>query len=186
MSTTQVVVLVVVLLALALAAALLVAQAQRRRRLQERFGSEYDHTLEQAGDRRAAEHELQERTKRREDLDVRPLEPQARDAFAEQWRRTQLTFVDAPQQAVHEADVLVAQVMAERGYPVAEFDQRARDVSVDHPVVVGEYRTAHEIAGRSDRGEATTEELRSAMVHYRALFTELLQVDGSTGTSPAR
>ena len=151
--------------------------SSRRRRagLQERFGGEYDRTVADAPSRREAEAELSERQKRREELDIRPLDPQARDRYASRWHNTQAKFVDDPEEAVGEADALIQEVMRERGYPVHQFDQRAADLSVDHPDVVSNYRAAHEISLANARGNASTEELRTAMVHYRALFDELLE-----------
>jgi hypothetical protein len=148
--------------------------ARRTRRLKSGFGSEYDRTVEQAGGRRGAERELREREKRHEELDIRPLSPEARDRYAEEWEALQSRFVDDPSGAVREADVLVQQVMRDRGYPVDDFDQRAADISVDHPDLVEKYRTADGIARSNERGEASTEDLRQSVRHYRALFQELL------------
>jgi hypothetical protein len=149
--------------------------ARRRKELRQRFGSEYDHTVADAPSRREAESELAEREKRREELEIRPLEPEARDRYAEEWRGAQERFVDDPEQAVGEADRLIQQVMRERGYPVDDFEQRAADLSVDHPEVISNYRAAHGISIANERGKASTEDLRTAMVHYRELFTELLE-----------
>src|ERR687888_1194064 len=148
--------------------------ARRRRSLKERFGREYDRTVDQAGGRRGAERELRERQKRHEELDIRPLSADARDRYAEQWEELQSRFVDDPSGAVRDADALVQRVMAERGYPVEDFEQRAADISVDHPDLVEKYRTADGIARANERGEATTEDLRHSVRHYRALFEELL------------
>jgi hypothetical protein len=154
---------------------------RRTHSLQERFGPEYDRTAERAGGRREAESELAARRDRREQLDIRPLPAEARERYGRQWETVQTQFVDSPPAAIEAADSLVTRVMADRGYPTDEFDQRAADVSVDHPVVVENYRKAHDISLRSDRGEATTEELRQAMQHYRSLFDELLGgPDGDT------
>ena len=180
MNSTTILLVVLVLLVLA-AVAFFVLQSRKRKGLQERFGPEYDRTVAGSDGKRNAERELQERAARRDALDIKPLEPAARDGYAEQWRATQERFVDAPDTAVTEADRLVARVMQHRGYPVGDFDQMARDVSVDHSQVVQEYRAAHEISERNDREQASTEELRQAMVHYRALFSDLLEAspDGS-------
>ena len=151
-------------------------RTRRTRSLQDRFGREYDRTVEHAGDRREAERELREREKRHEELDLRPLAPEARDRYAEEWEATQGRFVDDPKGAVRDADVLVQRVMKDRGYPVDDFERRAADISVDHPDLVERYRTAHGIAGASERGEASTEDLRQSVRHYRALFVELLEV----------
>jgi FtsZ-interacting cell division protein ZipA len=156
-------------------------RARRTRSLRDRFGREYDRTVEHAGDRREAEQELREREKRHEELDLRPLDPEVRDRYVEEWEATQGRFVDDPTGAVKDADTLVQRVMRERGYPVDDFEQRAADISVDHPDLVEKYRTAHGIAQSSERGEASTEDLRHSVRHYRALFVELLEVsDGNS------
>jgi len=152
-------------------------RARKTRSLQDRFGREYDRTVEHAGGRREAERELREREKRHDELQLRPLRPEARDEYVREWKATQTRFVDDPKGAVRDADDLVQRVMKDRGYPVADFEQRAADVSVEHPQVVEKYRTAHGIAQASERGEASTEDLRHSVRHYRALFVELLDVD---------
>lgn len=157
-----------------------IALRRRRERLQRRFGPEYGRMVETSGSRRSAESELVAREKRRERLDIRPLEPQSRDEFARQWRDTQARFVDEPGPAVEEADRLVAEVMRARGYPVEDFEQREADISVDHASVVDSYRAGHGISLAYRHGEASTEDLRQAMVHYRSLFEELLGA-GSEG-----
>jgi predicted nucleic acid-binding protein len=168
-------VLVAVLVIAVVVLALLLMRSRRSQRLQEDFGPAYDRAVEERGDRRQAEAELAERRERRDQLDIRPLEPSARERYAERWQAAQRRFVDHPAQAVGEADSLVSAVMSERGYPVSdEFEQRAADISVDHPVVVEHYRAAHEISLRTTAGDASTEDLRQAMVHFRALFDELL------------
>jgi len=176
--TTLIIVLVVVVGLLLVAAAVVVPRL-RSRRLQQQFGPEYGRTVDTAGDRREAERDLQERAERRKELEIRPLDPGARNAYAQRWRSAQERFVDAPTQAVGNADLLVQEVMRERGYPVGDFEQQARDVSVDHAGVVSEYHAAHEISVLNGRGDASTEQLREAMVHYRALFAELLEEGGS-------
>jgi hypothetical protein len=175
----MVIVIVAIVLIALIVGALIVARQRRSQQLQEGFGPEYERTVEErGGDRRQAESELRERRQRRDQFEVRELEPAARDRYADRWRSAQRRFVDQPGPAVGEADALVMEVMRERGYPVAdEFDQRAADVSVDHPDVVEHYRAAHGISGRATVGEASTEDLRQAMVHFRALFVELLGVD---------
>jgi cytoskeletal protein RodZ len=162
---------VVVLLAIVWWAA---ARQRRTSHLREGFGPEYDRAVEETGSRRRAESELQEREQRREELDIRPLAPGARDRFANRWSSVQERFVDDPQAALRDAHTLVVEVMRERGYPTDDFEQRAADVSVDHPDVVQNYRAAHEI---TERDEADTEDQRQAMVHYRALFDELLETE---------
>jgi hypothetical protein len=167
------IVILVVLVLLALLA--LVAGRQRRsRKLQDKFGPEYERTVAETGDRRAAETELRERTQRRDRLDIVPLEPDARERYVVAWRSTQALFVDEPSEACREADRLITSVMRDRGYPVDNFEQRATDVSVDHPQVVDDYRAAQAIAAANARSEASTEDLRQALVHYRSLFEELL------------
>jgi hypothetical protein len=151
-----------------------VMRGRRSQRLQERFGPEYDRTLRTAGDRRGAESELESRLEHRSGLTIRPLAPAARGRYVEAWRGAQGRFVDSPSDAVREADQLVIVVMRERGYPVDDFETRAGDVSVDHPQVVENYRAAHAISQASERGDAQTEDLRQAMVHYRTLFEWLL------------
>ena len=167
------VVAVIVLLAVVLGA----TRARRSRSLQDRFGNEYDRTVEQAGGKREAEKELIEREKRHDALDLRPLSPQQRDRYVQEWETTQGRFVDDPSGAVAEADRLVQRVMKDRGYPVDDFDQRAADISVEHPELVEKYRTAHGVAQKSEQGQASTEELRHSVRHYRAVFAELLEVD---------
>src|ERR671937_2006669 len=161
----------VVVLALVLWSAL---RTRRTRTLREGFGPEYDRTVADSPSRREAETELSERQKRREELDIQPLSPEARDGYANSWRTTQARFVDDPGGAIAEADGLIQRVMRERGYPVEDFEQRAADVSVDHPEVVNNYRAAHGISIAHEREKASTEDLRLAMQHYRSLFDELL------------
>jgi FtsZ-interacting cell division protein ZipA len=182
-----IVIVAIVVIALIVAAIVLMRQRQSQQ-LQEGFGPEYERTVEErGGDRREAEAELRERRQRRDEFEVRDLEPAARDRYADRWRDAQRRFVDEPAPAVGEADALVMEVMRDRGYPVAdEFDQRAADVSVDHPEVVEHYRAAHDISGRATAGEASTEDLRQAMVHFRALFVELLGTDGQPQSDPPR
>jgi hypothetical protein len=152
-----------------------VASRRRSRRLRERFGPEYDRMAEQTDARRKVEADLAAREKRVERLDLTPLDPGARDEYARSWRDTQARFVDQPAEAVRDADRLVIEVMRHRGYPMEDFEQRAADISVDHPTVVDDYRAAHAISMASDHGQASTEDLRQAMVHYRSLFDELLE-----------
>ncbi|WP_245966175.1 hypothetical protein [Sphaerisporangium album] len=174
MTITWVAVVVAVVVAI-LAVGYLVAQQQRRRRLQERFGPEYERTLRERESRREAEQELREREQRHAELDIRPLAPETRSTYAKKWTEVQERFVDAPGFAVTEADHLVTAVMADRGYPTEGFEQQVSDLSVAHGPTLDHYRKAHEISSRAARQEASTEELRQAMVHYRALFEELLE-----------
>jgi hypothetical protein len=159
----------------------MVTQA-RSRGLQRDFGSEYDRTMARAANRGLAESDLRERRDRVSALDVRPLSRPDHDRFATEWTKVQAEFVDAPAEAVSDADLLIQQVMATRGYPVEDFERRAADVSVEHPDVVENYRSAHSIAVKEARedGDADTEALRKAMVYYRSLFDELLVVDDGT------
>jgi hypothetical protein len=154
---------------------LLVARQQRSRQLKQGFGPEYDRVVEERGDQRSGERELLERRQRHEQFEIRPLEPAIRQDYLQRWEATQRHFVDEPGGAVDEADVLVQQVMHDRGYPVeSDFEQRAADISVEHPVVVDNYRAAHAISTRARSGQASTEQLRQSMVHFRALFDDLL------------
>ena len=152
-------------------------RTRRSRSLQDQFGREYDRTVDRTGGRRDAERELAERQRRHDELELRPLSHDARERFLQQWQVTQGRFVDDPTGAVSEADDLVQRVMRDRGYPVDDFEQRAADISVEHPELGEKYRTANGIARASERGEASTEDLRHSVRHYRALFVELLEVD---------
>lgn len=154
---------------------LLFLRKRRSEKLRSKFGSaEYARAVKEGGNRRQAEAGLVKRTERVESFHVRPLEPGDGTRFVESWRRIQARFVDGPAGAVAEADQLLGDVMSKRGYPVSDFEQRAADISVDHPIVLENYRIAHEIALRQMKGQATTEDLRQAMIHYRTLFDELV------------
>ena len=144
--------------------------------LRQKFGPEYDRAVLKHGSERKAQSKLEDRAKRVEKLNIRELDPTEHERFSKRWGAVQSRFVDSPKGAVAEADDLVSSVMKARGYPVSDFDQRAADISVDHPRVVENYRTAHEIALRVGKDAATTEDLRTAMIHYRSLFEELVQV----------
>jgi hypothetical protein len=163
-------------------------RTRRSRSLQDQFGREYDRAVDKAGGRREAERELAERQKRHDELELKPLSQDARERYQKQWQVTQGRFVDDPTGAVSEADDLVQRVMRDRGYPVDDFEQRAADISVEHPELVEKYRTANGIARASERGEASTEDLRHSVRHYRALFVELLEVDdgGEDASTPDR
>jgi hypothetical protein len=150
------------------------ARKRRSQNLRERFGPEYDRVLKKEGEVPRAEGVLEMRARHREKFELRPLSVAARPEFAERWRRVQSQFVDDPKGSVARADELVSEVMVALGYPMADFEQRAADISVDHPVVVENYRAAHDIAFRQSQGQASTEDLRTAMVHYRSLFGELI------------
>jgi hypothetical protein len=161
--------------------AVLVLLYMRKRRsttadLRKKFGPEYDRAVRVHGTERKAEAKLEDREKRVEKLNLRDLDPMERERFTKQWESVQSRFVDSPKGAVAEADDLLSSLMKVRGYPVSDFDQRAADISVDHPRVVETYRSAHEIALRVGKDGSTTEELRTAMIHYRSLFEELARV----------
>ena len=178
-------ILVVALIVVIGVAVWLYTQKKKTEQLRGSFGPEYERAVRETGDRREAEAELEERRERVEKLKIRSLEPREREQFAERWRSAQAQFVDDPAGAITEADRLVGEVMRVRGYPVGDFEQRAADVSVDHPTVVEHYRAAHAIAQRNENGSAETEDLRQAMIHYRALFEDLLEA-GETATTEAR
>jgi hypothetical protein len=144
--------------------------------LRQRFGPEYEQAVRDHGSERRGEAQLADREKRVRRLEIRNLDPTERERFSGQWEALQSRFVDDPKAAVIEADELVSSVMQTRGYPVADFAQRAADMSVDHPGVTANYRSAHEIALRLGKGEASTEDLRTATIHYRSLFQELVEV----------
>lgn len=164
-------VVVVAVLALAAWGAM---RARQRRHLKHRFGPEYRHTVEDTGNREKAEAELRTREKRVEKYELRTLSAPERDRFAQHWRSIQATFVDDPSAAVTEADGLVKELLEARGFPVGDFQQRQADLSVRHPQVVHHYREAREIAARNRSGDASTEDLRQAMKHYRTLFDTVL------------
>lgn len=153
----------------------LVTRQRRTEALREQYGPEYTHTVQATGSARRAENELIKRKERVEALDITPLSAEQRAQFTREWRRVQVMFVDDPGGAVTRADTLVEEVMKVRGYPVSDFDQRAADLSVHHARVVENYRAARDIAERHRRREATTEDLRKAMVYYRELFQDLLE-----------
>ncbi len=167
-------IVVVALVVLGAVGAWLRSRRRRSERLAERFGPEYDATVASSEDRATAERDLEAREKRVRRLEIVELSPTQRTDYAEEWRAVQARFVDDPADAITRADRLVQEVMHARGYPTAGFEQRAADISVDHPQVVAEYRAAHAIAARYATDGAATEELRQALVHYRALFSELL------------
>jgi hypothetical protein len=175
-STTQIVIIIAVAVLLVAGIAVWLSIRKRRtERLRTRFGgTEYDRALQEGGSRRDAEAGLDKRTDRVESLHIRALAPGDRARFVESWRRVQARFVDGPGGAMTEADQLLSDVMSTRGYPVSDFEQRAADISVDHPLVLKNYRSAHKIAVRQTQGQANTEDLRQAMIHYRTLFDELV------------
>lgn len=174
MNETGWIILAIVVVAILIGASILWSRRRRSGELRDRFGREYDRAVEAKGSRAEGEADLAARQKRVEKLDIRPLEPSERKQFLERWDDVQARFVDDPPRAVAFADALLGDVMKARGYPVSDFDQRAGDISVDHPIVVEHYRKAHEIALRHERGDSTTEDLRQGMIHYRALFDNLV------------
>ena len=167
--------IIVALVALIIIVALVfAARRAKSARLEKRFGPEYHRTIRETGDRAAAERQLEQREARVRKFHIAELPAGARERYAEEWRTVQSRFVDRPEGALGDADRLVTNVMRDRGYPIGEFDQRVADISADHPNVTQHYRAAHDIAVRTERGEVSTEDLRQAMVHYRALFNDLL------------
>ncbi|GIF15387.1 hypothetical protein [Actinoplanes teichomyceticus] len=186
MSPTATIVLIVVIL-LVLAAIALGVRAARRRRLQQRFGPEYDRVVADTGNRTEAERELLERTKRHAQLELRPLTAESRAKYAAAWEEVQIRFVDDPAEAVEVADELVTRLIAERGYPTGDYAEQLADLSVEHAATLQHYRAAHDISVRSRNGRTGTEDLRQALVHYRALFADLLGADPVPGarTAPA-
>jgi len=173
---------IVLAVVVVLVVVVIVAAASGRRRrhhLQERFGPEYERTLETSNRRRQAERDLRDREARHDELDLRPLTDASRQRYTAQWDDMQSGFVDRPQVAVADADRLITDLMRERGYPVDDFDTRSDLVSVDHPDVVENYRTAHGIARRAVEGQTSTEDLRQAVISYRALFDEMLLDDSA-------
>jgi hypothetical protein len=178
-STINPVVLVVIaVFALAVCLALwMYMRNKRTQKLRSQFGPEYEKAIAEHKDRGHAEAELERRAKRVAKFNIRPLDPDERAKYADAWQREQSQFVDDPRAAVSHADALVQEVMRLRGYPVSDFDHNAADLSVDHPHVVENYRIAHEIAVQESKGEGSTEDLRKAMISYRALFEDLLEIE---------
>jgi hypothetical protein len=178
MDTVVVVIIIVVVVAVAAVAAAFVYQRRRSHQLQQRFGPEYQRTVEASGDRQAAERDLQAREQRRSKLDVTPLTGASAGRYRDEWNALQQGFVDEPGNAVVQADRLVLRMMRESGYPVDEFDQRVADISVDHPDVAETYREAHRVAVAQAQGQTDTEELRQAVTAYRHLVYVLLADPG--------
>ena len=184
---TSMILTAVVLTALIIVAGWLLYRNNQSHRLEKRFGPEYGRAVDQLGSRTKAESELRSREKRVASFDIVPLSRDDARRFGDAWRALQTRFVDDPKGAVAEADSLVHELMLKRGYPMGDFERLAADVSVDHPAVVENYRAAHGIAERDRRGEADTEALRRAVVHYRSLFHELLEADeGRPNAMPAQ
>jgi len=184
MPDATLIIVAVVIIAILVAAVWWYSMRQRSAKLQEKFGPEYERTVAEKGDTRKAEDELTDRQKRVSKLEIKPLAADERRRFNDEWRAVQARFVDDPSAAVRDADTLVGRVMESRGYPVGDFEQRAADVSVDHPTVLEHYRAAHAVALRHAQGQASTEDLRQAMVNYRALFDELLEEQQTVETRP--
>ena len=184
--TSWIILGIILVLASLVAAAVILSQKKKRsQRLQQHFGPEYDRTVDEFGNRKKAESELQEREKRVAHLTIKTLAPSEAARFSEAWSALQERFVDDPKGVVAQADRLVRELMLARGYPMGDFERRSADISVDHPGVVESYRAAQAIAVRDQRGAANTEELRKAVVHYRALFDELLEIrEGKQRGSP--
>jgi hypothetical protein len=169
--------------------AYVVMQQRRRAELRDSFGPEYERAVAREGDVRRGESDLIARRERLDKLDIRPLSLSSRDAYTRNWEQTQARFVDDPAGALGQADALIIAVMQERGYPMDDFEQRAADISVDHPDVVQHYRSAHDVSTRvdddrdgsvgSDVSNVSTEDMRQGFVHYRALFAELLEPEGT-------
>jgi hypothetical protein len=176
LDTQTMTVVAVVILALLAVGVWLYTRKRQSDRLIQRFGPEYGRAVDEMGSRAKAESELRTREQRVEKLNIVPLAPADAARFSQDWKALQGRFVDNPKGVLMEADQLVRDLMGKRGYPMGDFDSRAADISVDHPAVVEHYRAAQAIALRDKRGEADTEELRKAVVHYRALFDELLEV----------
>ena len=166
---------VVVVVVAAVIAASVLRSRKKTRRLRQHYGGEYERLVDEAGGQKAAEKELTARERKRDKLDIVPLTPSALSDFNTRWNQVQAGFVDNPATAVGVADRLVTEVMRQRGYPVDDFDQRAADISVDHPQIVENYRSAHGIHLSQQDGDVSTEQQREAFVHYRALFEKLLE-----------
>ncbi len=176
MNSQTLAILAIVVLALIALGAWLYTRKKQSERLVQRFGPEYGRAVDKFGSRAKAESDLRMREKRVEKLNIVPLAPQEAERFSQSWKTLQGRFVDDPRGALAEADQLVRELMQKRGYPMGDFESRSADISVDHPAVVEHYRAAQAIAMRDRRGEADTEEMRKAVVHYRALFDDLLEV----------
>jgi hypothetical protein len=173
MSASTIAIIVVVSILVIAAAVFLVIKNQRSQRLRNRFGPEYARALEETGSKNQAEAKLEKLERRVDSFDIHPLTPAVREDFVASWQKIQARFVDDPNAALTEADELIQEIMAARGYPVSDFDQRAADISANHPLVVEHYRAGHGIARDHAKGRASTEDMRLAMIHYRTLFAEL-------------
>jgi hypothetical protein len=174
MNTT--VLLTAIVVVVLIAAAIVLYMGRRSRRLKSKFGPEYDRVVEEAGSKYRAESSLEKLEKRVDKFSIQPLQPEQVSRFRDSWRAIQTEFVDDPPASLREADRLLGEVLSARGYPVADFEERAAELSVNHAMVVDHYRAGHAIALRHSKGQATTEDMRRAMVHYRTLFDDLLGV----------
>jgi len=174
-NTATMIVAAVILLVIGGLLGVLFARRQRTKRLQDKFGSEYERTLNETGDQRQAENELEARLEHVKSLEIRPLSADEIDRFTGEWQSTQTEFVDEPLVSIQKADRLIREVMKSKGYPVEDFEQRAADISVDYPDLVVDYRGLHLIAVKDDEDEVSTEEMRQAMIHGRALFEDLVK-----------
>ncbi|WP_250035739.1 hypothetical protein [Paractinoplanes maris] len=185
MSPSALIILVIVILVVVIAAILVGVRAMRRKQLQNTFGPEYDRVVADSGSRTEAEKELREREKKHASLELKPLSAEAQATYSANWEELQIQFVDDPQQAVTAADDLVTRLITDRGYPTGEYDDRLANLSVEHARTLDHYRQAHEISRRNTAGDANTEDLRQALVHYRALFADLLGTDPVPSTATA-
>jgi hypothetical protein len=186
MSTPVMVVVIVVAVLVIAAAIALITRNQRSERLRTRFGPEYSRAIEVTGNKTQAEAKLVKLERRVERFELRPLTPVVRANFVAGWQKIQSRFVDDPKGALTEGDKLIQGVMAVRGYPVSDFEQRAADISVNHPLIVEHYRAGHDIAVQHSKGRASTEDMRQAMIHYRTLFAELADEPELIRTKTAR
>lgn len=171
MNTTGLAILIAIVIVVA---GIFIYLNSRSRRLRSRFGPEYTRAIEETGSRYRAESRLEKLEKRVDKFSIQPLSLEAADRYRDSWRVIQAGFVDDPRIALRNADLLLTEVMLERGYPLADFEERAAEISVNHPLVVEHYRAGHQIAVRHAKGQATTEDMRQAMIHYRTLFDDLL------------
>src|SRR5919108_2287118 len=185
-STLVLIGIIVLVVVVALIAWLVMRQQRQRAELRKQFGPEYERAVDAYGEPRKAEAELAARAERVEQLHIRSLSAEQSAHYAESWRSVQARFVDDPEHAIGEADRLITEVMQTRGYPMTDFEQRAADISVNHPRVVEHYRAAHAIAQHTERGEATTEDMRQAMVHFRTLFEDLIETPESSAVEAHR
>jgi len=174
MNVSALIVAIVVIVVVVAVVAWLYTRQRRQQELRQQFGPEYDRAVDSYGGRDRAEQALSARAERVSALNIHPLTSAESSRFADNWREVQTRFVDDPERAIRDADSLCGDVMQARGYPMGDFDQRADDISVDHPLVVEHYRAAHAIASHAEHGDASTEDLRQAMVHYRTLFEDLI------------